>query len=406
MLPPARFFPENGHVVMRSDWTPGATYALFRCGRYGEIDGAGAATMPTTCTSSSTGGASSRPTPGPCIRSTMRPWASPAPRSTATACRTFKSTPGRRSRTIRSPWAATRWNCGAGGMPFWGPFAAAGSRPSRTNRGGRPGDWRSRSPAAGRSNKGRLWPTRHRPGSTTRPAMPRTPTRPRVRSITRQFVYLRPETFVVFDRVVNAEAGLETKWLLHALYEPACDGQKAPDLSLPPPQQLVLAPDGTSTVPNPQPGGRFLHTGGSLLTIDDRWPGMSGRLFVKVLLPRMSSACCGPSAGGGTSSRWKASTMVPRKRPTGSMRRGARPMTARTASAWEAGESSFRPRIGRDGTLPDRLADRRASTAAMAPSSGSRLGPGRRRVTVARPCARSLSPPRDQLAGGSEFAGG
>lgn len=39
MLPPARFFPENGHVVMRSDWTPGATYALFRCGRYGEIDG-------------------------------------------------------------------------------------------------------------------------------------------------------------------------------------------------------------------------------------------------------------------------------------------------------------------------------------------------------------------------------
>jgi len=39
MLPPARLFPENGHVVMRSDWTPGATYALFRCGRYGEIDG-------------------------------------------------------------------------------------------------------------------------------------------------------------------------------------------------------------------------------------------------------------------------------------------------------------------------------------------------------------------------------
>jgi hypothetical protein len=39
MLPPARLFPENGHVVMRSDWTEDATYALFRCGRYGEIDG-------------------------------------------------------------------------------------------------------------------------------------------------------------------------------------------------------------------------------------------------------------------------------------------------------------------------------------------------------------------------------
>ena len=40
MLPPARLFPENGHVVMRWDWSEGATYALFRCGRYGEIDGA------------------------------------------------------------------------------------------------------------------------------------------------------------------------------------------------------------------------------------------------------------------------------------------------------------------------------------------------------------------------------
>ena len=39
MLPPARLFGENGHAVMRSDWSPGATYALFRCGRFGEIDG-------------------------------------------------------------------------------------------------------------------------------------------------------------------------------------------------------------------------------------------------------------------------------------------------------------------------------------------------------------------------------
>ena len=36
---PLGYSPENGHVVMRSDWTPDATYALFRCGRFGEIDG-------------------------------------------------------------------------------------------------------------------------------------------------------------------------------------------------------------------------------------------------------------------------------------------------------------------------------------------------------------------------------
>ena len=101
------------------------------------------------------------------------------------------------------------------------------------------------------------------PCSTTRPAMPRYSYPPtRVKSITRQFVYLRPDTFVVFDRVVNAEANLETKWLLHSLYKPRFDGRQTPDLSLPPEKQFVIAPDGRSTAPNPQPGGRFLHTGG------------------------------------------------------------------------------------------------------------------------------------------------
>jgi hypothetical protein len=72
---------------------------------------------------------------------------------------------------------------------------------------------------------------------------------------------------------------------LHALYEPVFDGPKAPDLSLPPQRQLVVTPDGASTAPNPKPGGRFLQTGGSVFTIDDRWPGMTGRLFVRILLP-------------------------------------------------------------------------------------------------------------------------
>jgi hypothetical protein len=38
-LPTTRLFPTSGHVVMRSDWTERASFATFRCGRFGEIDG-------------------------------------------------------------------------------------------------------------------------------------------------------------------------------------------------------------------------------------------------------------------------------------------------------------------------------------------------------------------------------
>ncbi|MBM4050423.1 MAG: hypothetical protein FJ279_35460, partial [Planctomycetes bacterium] len=38
-LPLTRLFPTSGHVVMRSDWSEDATFATFRCGRFGEIDG-------------------------------------------------------------------------------------------------------------------------------------------------------------------------------------------------------------------------------------------------------------------------------------------------------------------------------------------------------------------------------
>jgi hypothetical protein len=106
-----------------------------------------------------------------------------------------------------------------------------------------------------------------------------------VTSIVRQFGYLRPDAFVVFDRVVAAEPGLETIWMLHSLYEPAWDGKKEADGSLPADKQFTLSPDGKAKVPNPRPGGRFLHTGGDTFTIDDQWPGMSGRLFARILVP-------------------------------------------------------------------------------------------------------------------------
>jgi heparin/heparan-sulfate lyase len=107
----------------------------------------------------------------------------------------------------------------------------------------------------------------------------------RVKSATRQFVYLRPDTFVVFDRVNPSADDLEVIWNLHALYEPAWSDQRRPDDSLPAERQFVIAPDGKTRESSPLPGGRFVHTGDGTFTIDDRWPSMTGRLFVRPLLP-------------------------------------------------------------------------------------------------------------------------
>jgi hypothetical protein len=92
--------------------------------------------------------------------------------------------------------------------------------------------------------------------------------------------------FVVFDRVVATREGLEAIWNLHSLYEPAWNGKRRADASLPGDKQFVIGPDGRARLPNPKPGGRYLHTVGDVFTIDDKWPGMAGRLFVKLLLPR------------------------------------------------------------------------------------------------------------------------
>jgi hypothetical protein len=46
----------------------------------------------------------------------------------------------------------------------------------------------------------------------------------KVRSFTRQFVHLQPDTFVVFDRVVSAKPTARKVWQLHADVEPKIDG--------------------------------------------------------------------------------------------------------------------------------------------------------------------------------------
>ena len=285
-LPPARLFPENGHAVMRSDWTPEATYALFRCGRYGEIDGLwgrnnadnlhfiinkrGVLAADTGAVHSLNNAALAFA--GSQVHSDSLPHITQYARQTlahnsilvGSEPLVLKARDGKVLATVRSGGQSliqdkTWWK-------LWGlPEPKPDDRPFRE----------------GRIVAYETSPVLDYAAGDATHSYPPT----RVKSVTRQFVYLRPDTFVVFDRVVCAEAGLPTRWLLHALGEPAWNGRTAPETDLRPDEQQVLTADGRATERNPRPGGRFLHTAGDTFTLDDRWPGMTGRLFAKVLLP-------------------------------------------------------------------------------------------------------------------------
>jgi len=288
MLPPARLFPENGHVVMRSDWSRDATYALFRCGRYGEIDGLWGRNNADNLhfiigrkgiLAADTGAVHS-------LNNAALGFAGSQPQGESRPHLTeyARQTVAHNSITVgREPIVHVDWR----GQPTRDVVRRGGQSPVQDKSWWKL--WGIAKPAddARAFKEGQIVAYETSPlfdyaaGDATHSYPPT-----RVKAITRQFVYLRPDVFVVFDRVVAATEGLETIWSLHALYPPAWNGERVPDPSLPPDKQFVIAPDGKSLAPNPEPGGRYLHTAGDTFTIDDRWPGMQGRLFARLLLPR------------------------------------------------------------------------------------------------------------------------
>ena len=286
-LPPARLFPENGHAVMRSDWSPGATYALFRCGRFGEIDGAwgrnnadnlhfiigkrGVLAADTgavhSLNNAALGFAGSQP------QGESRPHLTEYARQTVAHNAISVG---------REPIVHVDWR----GQPTRDVVRRGGQSPVQVKAWWKRWGLAEPKPGDRPFREGRIVAYETSPlfdyaaGDATHSYPPT-----RVKAITRQFVYLRPDAFVIFDRVEAAEPGLETIWNLHSLYEPVWNGRKETDASLPAEKQFILSDDGKTRVANPKPGGRFAHTGGDTFTIDDRWQGMQGRLFCKILLP-------------------------------------------------------------------------------------------------------------------------
>lgn len=283
-LPPARLFPENGHVVMRSDWTPEATYALFRCGRFGEIDGLWGRNNADNLSfliekhgilAADTGGVHALN----CKALGFAPGHGGLP---AHVTEYARQTVAHNSLTVgHEPIEHHGWK-----HRLLGVVRRGGQSPIQDKSWWKL--WKLPPPKPGPRpfKEGEITAYETSPlfdyaaGDATHSYPPT-----RVKSITRQFVYLRPDTFVVFDRVTTAHPGLETIWMLHSLYRPRWNGDTEPDASLPAARQFAQTPDGKGTRVNPHPGGRFVHTGGDTFIIDDESPKMTGRLFAKVLLP-------------------------------------------------------------------------------------------------------------------------
>ena len=267
--PETRLFPVNGHVIMRSDWTEDATVALFRCGRFGTIDGtggrnnldnlhfiiyrAGYLAPPTGCKHGVNEGVWKMPT-----RGNVHPYGKQTIAHNSI-------TVGRKPIELRDYRKRVIGVIPRGGqstirMPNW--FKAWGLK--EKDRGGfKQGDITaySTSPECD-----------YACGDATHSYPPE-----RVKKITRQFVYLKPDTFVVFDRVRPASPELEIIWNLHAYRKPRWNGKTAPPAA--PPRQFII--QNGKKIPNPHPGGHFIHTEGDAFRIDN---GRSA-MVVTTLLP-------------------------------------------------------------------------------------------------------------------------
>ncbi len=91
----------------------------------------------------------------------------------------------------------------------------------------------------------------------------------KVSAITREFVYLRPDYFVVFDRVTSTNASFAKTWNLHVAADPQIFGGAGV-------QRM-----GNATA------GIWDYSGASLVKITDTNPlYQGGRIFLKVLLPK------------------------------------------------------------------------------------------------------------------------
>lgn len=218
-LPPTMLFRERGYVCMRSDWSDDAVFAHFHCGRF-ESDGRNNADNNSfiiyrrgylACDSGTRG-----------VNNPEQKDMSDGRHHN----RYFSRTVAHNSITVGTDVIdGNGWRDWCGGQI---------SRPKREwlQRWGLPATARNLyEPRAGRIIAYETHPLYdYVAGDASRSYSP-----DYVTSFTRQFVYIRPNLFVIFDRVVSVRAGDPKRWYLHSMGEPRClDGEEEPDRSIHP----------------------------------------------------------------------------------------------------------------------------------------------------------------------------
>lgn len=282
-LPTTRLFPISGHVVMRSDWGEHATFATFRCGRFGEIDGGwgrnNADNLSFTIRRDGPLAIDSGPVHG---QNTQ----------------VLKFNGGGSDSGVPAIGNYGRQTIAHNAITFGdGEFEHADWQGQPTGeivrRGGQSvpqaRDWWTRWGFAERPadfTPGRIIAYRTHPRYDYAVGDARFSYPPQfgVEAVSRSFVYLKPDVFVIYDRMTLTDPARRPCWLLHSLREPQANGPEAPLTPAETGPQWLLG--GQGRMPHPRPGGQVA-MGGDGFTVQSGSPGQAGVgwLAVRTLLP-------------------------------------------------------------------------------------------------------------------------
>jgi hypothetical protein len=280
-LPTTRLFPTSGHVVMRSDWTPRATFATFRCGRFGEIDGSwgrnNADNLSFTVRKAGPLAIDSGCVHGQNVQ-VLKFHSNDAMLDYGRQTVAHNSITVGEGDFVHRDWHGrpVRDTVRRGGQSvrqdrtWWKKWGLAG--PQRHFREGRIAAYRTHPLYDYALGDARF---SYNPDDVT--------------EATRQFVYLKGDAFVIYDRLVVTDPARRPCWMLHSLRQPAATGREramTPDEIGP---QFVKL-DGEK-VPHPRPGGH-VQMGGDGFYVESGSPGKKGGgwLEVQTLLPQGDQA--------------------------------------------------------------------------------------------------------------------
>jgi hypothetical protein len=282
-LPTTRLFPTSGHVIMRSDWGDDATFATFRCGRFGEIDGAwgrnNADNLSFTIRKLGPLAIDSGPVHGQ--NTTVLKFLGEGGDAAIPAIGNYgRQTIAHNSITVgEGDYVHHDYR----GKPTGNVVRRGGQSVPQM-----PDWWSKWGFAKSQSDfmEGRITAYRTHPlyDYICGDARFSYPPEWGIEEITRQFLYLKPDVFVVYDRIVLADPTKKPCWMLHSLREPKATGTETA-LTL---EQIGAQSlwNGKEKVPHPKPGGQ-MWMAGDAFTVESGSPGKPGGgwLAVRTLAP-------------------------------------------------------------------------------------------------------------------------